>query len=1090
MSNDVNTGEAVMLPASYVQELLWLMDRASPGSSAYNVPRTRRLTGTLSIDALRRAFDALVARHEILRTTYAFHDEHPVQVIHEPRAVDFRVVDLSARPEGERVAEAERIAKAQATTPFDLASDQLMRVTVVKLADADHVLHIDSHHIAFDGWSRDVLFRELSALYREFTGGEAAMLPDLPIQYADYAIWEREHLSGAKLETLLDYWRKQLGDAGFVLELPTDYARPAVPGVGGVTERITLSPELLAGVRALARQHEATLYMTLLAAYTAVLHRYTGQSDVLVGSPIAGRSRPETEGLIGYFANTIVQRARFSSDPTFAELLTQVRASALGAYDNQEVPFEKLVLELQGGQQLSHSPLFQVVFTMLGGGSESGPSRIGQAEVSSFGTDDTNTKFDLTLFMTERDDSLALTLRARSDLYSAASARRILGHIRTVLESAVANPTTKVSSLPILTSDERGELAGWNETRTELGSPTTIDRLFAEQVARAPGQVAVRSGESTLSYAELDARANRVANGLVSRGVKQGDMVAVSLDRSVELLVAILGVLKAGAAYVPVMPDIPEARADRQVEECGAHVVLRASDVVQMSSEGDAVAPAIDADPQRVAYVLYTSGSTGVPKGVAVTHANVVHYARAVGAVLGQGASMSGWHFGMVSTLGADLGNTSLFPSLFNGGTLHIMPADVTTDPSRYASYVRAHPLDVLKITPNHLRALVGSASGAELAGLLPTRWIVTGGEALSLDFATRLLDAGSCRVLNHYGPTEATVGASTFEVTRESLAAARAAGAQTVPIGRPLANVQLHVLDARRRLAPVGVPGELYISGAGVARGYLGHADLTRERFVELAGDVQFPELALSSLGVARDDSAPSYKTGDRVRRLADGSIEFLGRADDQVKIRGYRVELGEIELAFAEHPAVTQCAVVARAADGDNRVVAYVVVRTGDDYAKAHAQRITPQVLQEWVATKLPEYTVPSAVVMLDAMPLSANGKIDRAALPDPSVDALDAADEFVAPRTATEEAIAAIWAEVLKKERVGVTENFITLGGHSLLAIRVLGKLSRKFGVRLPLRSLFDAPTIADLSELVDLEVQLAAVSALASDQPSNA
>ncbi len=1092
MSNDV------VLPASYVQELLWLMDRASPGSSAYNVPRTRRLAGRLDADALRRAFDALVARHEILRTTYAFHEDHPVQVIHDPRPVDFRVVDLSGRPEAERLAEAERLTREQARAPFDLANDQLMRVTVIKLGDDDHVLHIDSHHIAFDGWSRDVLFRELSALYREYAGGAAAALPELPIQYADYAIWERQNLSGARLEKLLDYWRTQLGGAEFVLELPTDFARPAVPGVGGVTERVTLSPSLLAGVRALAGQHQATLYMTLLAAYTTVLHRYTVQDDVLVGSPIAGRSRPETEGLIGYFANTIVQRARFASDPTFSELLTQVRASALGAYDHQEIPFEKLVLELQGGQQLSHSPLFQVVFTMLGGGTESGPARIGDAEVRSFGADDTDTKFDLTLFMTERDDSLTLTLRARSDLYAPATVHRILGHIVTVLEAAVANPATKISALPLLTVAERDQASRWNETTAELGGPTTIDRLFSEQVARVPGQVAVRSGRGELTYAGLDQRANRVANRLRALGVTPGAMVAVTLDRSVDLLVAILGVLKAGAAYVPVLPDLPAARAARQVAESGAkvivtssaHVSILPSDVRILSLDGDAaeidaepaVAPDIPVDPQRTAYVLFTSGSTGVPKGVAVTHANVVHYARAVSAVLNGADSMSGWHFGMVSTLGADLGNTSLFPSLFHGGVLHIMTTDVTTDPAHYASYVKEHPLDVLKITPNHLRALVGGAAGTELAALLPRKWIVLGGEVLSLDFAQKLLDAGSCRVLNHYGPTETTVGATTYEVTRASLDAARAAGAQTVPIGTPLANVQLHVLDAHGQAVPVGVPGELYVSGAGVARGYVGRDDLTKERFIQVG--------AWPSLRSGRQHSvAPthlSYKTGDRVRRLPDGAIEFLGRADDQVKIRGYRVELGEIELAFAEHPGVAQCVALVR----DDRLIAYVVPRAGDAYAQSHAQRITAETLTEWIGTKLPDYMVPGAVVILDALPLSANGKVDRAALPDPGASAAAAEDAYVAPRNPTEEAIAAIWAEVLKKERVGVTENFITLGGHSLLAIRVLGKLSRKFGVRLPLRSLVDAPTIADLSELVDLEVQLAAVTALSNDQPSNA
>jgi amino acid adenylation domain-containing protein len=1092
-SEPVNAEEAVILPASFVQELLWLMDRASPGSSAYNVPRTRRLVGPLNVIALRRAFDALVERHEILRTTYAFHEEHPVQVIHPARPVEFTFTDLRDTSTVTRKAAAERIAREQATKPFDLAKDQIMRVAVIVLADDDHVLHIDSHHIAFDGWSRDVLFRELSALYREYSGGAPADLPALPIQYADYAIWERDYLAGDRLEKLLGYWRDELGDAEFVLELPTDFARPSVPGFGGVTDKVMLSPDLHAGIKALGRQHEATVYMTLLAAYTAVLHRYTGQRDVLVGSPIAGRSRSETEGLIGYFANTIVQRARFAGDPTFGELLAQVRESALGAYDHQEIPFEKLVLELQGGQQLSHSPLFQVVFTMLGGGGDSGPAKIGDAEVQPFGSDDGVTKFDLTLFMTERADSLTLTLRARSDLFAEASVTRMLGHLRNVLEAAVANPGMRISEIALLTSEEESTLGDWNATATDMGLPATIDQLFAAQAVRVPDRTAVASDDRSIPYLEVDARSNQLANHLRALGVKEDSPVAITLDRSAELVVAILGVLKAGGAYVPVLPDLPVARAEQQINESGARVVITIaahearvpSDiaVVRLDSDAQAIAlqpmtaPAIDANPDRLAYVLFTSGSTGVPKGVAVTHRNVVHYARAVSRVLADipsGVSGDGfdaldkWQFGMVSTLGADLGNTSLFPAMLSGGTVHILSSDVTTDPTRFAAHLAKHPLDVLKITPNHLRALVGGLTTTELARVLPRKWIVLGGEALSWEFAERLLDAGSCRVLNHYGPTETTVGVSTLEVTTASSRTSRDFGAKTVPVGRPLANVKLHVLDTQREHVPIGVPGELYISGDGVTRGYLLRDDLTAERFVEL------------------ESGERAYRSGDRVRRLPDGSIEFLGRGDDQVKIRGYRVELREIELVLAEHPGVAQAVALVRASEGaDSQLVAYVVPKTVADYAKAHTQLTNPDTLKAWLASRLPEYMLPSAIVMLEQLPLSANGKIDRNALPDPAQTAANAEEVFVAPRNPTEEAIALIWADVLKKDKVGITENFITLGGHSLLAIRVLGKLSRKFGVRLPLRSLFDAPTISDLAELVELEMQLAAVSALSTE-----
>jgi amino acid adenylation domain-containing protein len=1080
-----------MLPTSFAQELLWLMHNAAPESTSYNTPRTRRVVGALNVDALRHAFGALVARHEILRTTYGFHEEHAVQTVHAPHPVDLRIVDLRARDDTSRESEAKRLVLEQARRPFDLAREEQLRVMLIHLSDSEHVLHIDSHHIAFDGESREILFRDLSALYAERVSGVPAQLPELPIQYVDYAIWEREHLGGDRLERLLGYWREQLGDAEFVLELPTDFPRPSVPGTGGVMESLAIEPDLFARVKALGVAHDATLYMVLLAAYATVLHRYTGQRDVLVGSPSAGRARPETEGVIGYFANTMVQRARFASDPTFAELIDQLRESALGAYEHQEIPFEKLVLELQGGQQLSHSPLFQVVFTMLSGGS-SKPLLLGDAEMRPFGLEAETTKFDLTLFMSEREGALTLTLRARSDLYAAQTVRRMLGHLRSVLESAVAEPSTRVSQLELRSQEERDALAAWNDTTIDMGPATTITALFEAQVERVPDRVAVVAGERSLTYAELDSRANRIARRLRALGVDADSPVGVALDRSADLIAVLLGVLKAGGAYVPLLPDQPAARVAQQIRECRARVVVTTDayadrvpeGVVALKLDGDAAAiaaepataPTVARDPEGLAYVLYTSGSTGVPKGVAVSHANVVHYTRAVSRVLasvprqnrGDGLSaLDGWQFGMVSTLGADLGNTSLFPALLAGGTLHLLDRDVTTDPARYAAYAAQHPLDVVKITPNHLRALVGALDARELADALPRRWVVLGGEALAWDFAQRLLDVGRCRVLNHYGPTETTVGVSIFEVTAESVRTARDAGAQTVPIGRPLANVRLHALDARRQPVPVGVPGELYITGAGVSRGYLNRDDLTAERFVEIAGEGR------------------AYRSGDRVRRLPDGALEFLGRGDDQVKIRGYRVELGEIEQVLMEYPGIAQAIAVVHTGSAEAQLVAYVVAQPfKSDYASAHAGRATPEALTAWSASRLPDYMTPKTVIMLERMPLSPNGKIDRAALPHP-VDAEPAESQRTAPRTPTEEAIAAIWMDVLKQGAIGVTDDFIALGGHSLLAIRVLGKLSRKFGVRLPLRMLFDAPTVEQLSEIVDLEVQLAAVAALTSE-----
>jgi amino acid adenylation domain-containing protein len=1083
-----STSDAIMLPASFAQELLWLTDRASPGSTAYNVPRTRRLRGRLDVAALRRAFDALAERHEILRTTYATHDDQAVQVVHAPRAMPFDVVDLSSTPIDARQAELTRIVRERSARPFDLANDLLMRVTLLRLDDEDHVLLFESHHIAFDGWSRDIVFRELSAFYEAFSAGTEPALPVLPIQYADFSIWQREQLQGERLASLMEWWRNELGDAEHVLQLPTDFPRRAVSRYEGVSRSLRLPPETRDAIGQLARRYDATMYMVVLAAYTTVLHRYTGQPDVLVGSPIAGRAQSESEGLIGYFANTIVQRARFAGDPTFAELLTRLRTSALGAYDHQDVPFEKLVLELEGRTALGLSPLFQVVLTQLDS-SQAPDARLGDVRLESFALDNETTKFDLTLFMSESAAGLNLMLRGRADLHHAASLERFLGHVASVLTAGVANAETRVSEIALATEAERDQLAAWNATAVDEGTPTTLTELFAGQVARVPERVAIVAGRGAITYKELNERANQLAHALRARGVGPGVPAGLLLDRSADALVGLLGILKSGGAYLPLSVDAPPARLAHQIALSEVGVVVTSEALVERLPAGTtsvaldrdaaelSVQPASAVDvaiaPDDVAYVLFTSGSTGVPKGVAVTHANAVHYARAVSRVLGDVpasqagdgfAALDGLHFALASTLAADLGNTSLLPALLSGGTLHVLASDVTTEPVRFADYLSHNQIDVIKVTPNHLAALTAGKTGRDLANVLPRRWIVLGGEALRPELARLLSNAGECRVLNHYGPTETTVGVCTFEVTTGSLEAVLAEGAQTVPVGYPLANTHAYVVSARGVEQPIGIPGELWLGGAGVASGYQGQPELTRERFVDFNGE-------------------RVYRTGDRVRRLADGTIEFLGRADDQVKVRGYRVELGEIEQVLRAHPAVSQSVVLLRRdGDAEPALVAYAVV-VNEGYAVSHGDRATSESLTNWMSAQLPSYMVPSAVVLLDAMPLTANGKIDASKLPAP--DAGTPADAYAAPRNQTEAQLCKIWMEVLKKERIGVTDNFLDLGGHSLLAIRMLGKISKTFGVRLPLRTLFDAPTVTELGEIVELEVKLKALESMSEE-----
>ena len=1083
------------VPLSFAQELLWLLDQSEPGLTAYNVSVARRLVGPLDEDALERALTALVARHEVLRTRFEMVDGEVSQIVDPPAPLSLTRLELQSTNAAERDAELMRVLTSHAEMHFDLGRDQLFRAALVRVSDEDHVLLIDTHHAVFDGWSFGPLMGDLAALYGAERRNAPPDLPPLRVQYGDFAIWQRDTMRGERLERLLAFWRQQLGDATEPLGLPTDFPAPSAPTYRGGRVGAVLSADALAKVKAMGRDHGATLYMTLLAAYATVLHRYTGRDHVLIGSGVAGRMQPEILPLIGYFNNTLVQHADFTGDPSFTELLQRVRASTLGAYDHQEVPLEKLILELRSGQErVSDAALFQAVFTMQEAVSSS--LKLNDLEVRPFGVQIAATKFDITLLPFERNDELHVSVHFRSDLYAPSTMERFVGHLLTVLQAASADPSVRISALPLLTGQERTDLAAANATAVDEGPAATLVQLFEAQAARVPARVAVvgaRAGTAALAsvtYAEANARANQIARSLKAQGVGRGTPVALALDRSGDAIVALLGILKAGGTYVPIPPDTPAARIAQLVADSGAGTAITVAEhaalfpagihVIALDRDGDELAALSSANPEPVAapddvaYVLFTSGSTGTPKGVAVTHANAVHYARAVSRLLGDVpasqpgdgfAALDGLGFGLVSTLAADLGNTSLLTALSSGGTLHVLGRDVTTEPARFAEYVRAHPIDVLKVTPNHLAALVAGKTGSELASVLPRRWLVVGGEALRPEVARGLLGAGACRLLNHYGPTETTVGVCAFEVTRDALDRAVERGAQTVPIGRPLANTHAYVVDAHGNQQPIGVPGELWIGGAGVAQGYLGRPDLTAEQFTHFSGE-------------------RVYRTGDRARRLADHAIEFLGRTDDQVKVRGYRVELGEIEHLLRTIPGVEHAVTVVHQDErGDNQVVAYVVSRH-DGYAVSHSDRPTPERITEWAAARLPSHMVPSSVVLLDALPLTANGKVDKARLPKPGAGAA-AADRYVAPTTPTEETLCVIWQDVLKKERVGIRDNFLDLGGHSLLAIRILGRISKAFGQRLALRNMFESPTVEQLARVLDLEAKLAALEGMSDE-----
>ncbi len=1035
------------LPTSFAQELLWHLDRATPGLIAYNVPRARRLLGSLDVGALRRALDALVARHEILRTTYAERNGAVMQIVAAERRVDLRVTDLGGLEPAARDIEILRLTREEAATAFDLTRDLLLRGQLLRAGKDEHVLILSTHHIASDGWSGAIMFRDLFTLYEAFRTGLAPDLPELPIQYGDFAAWQRDELQGARLDERLNYWRQQLRGPLPLLELPTDRPRPISAGFKGNSDGGTLPSDLSEAIRQLGRAHGATPYMVILAAIQTLLHRYSGQDDIIVGSPIAGRERAETEGLIGYFANTLVLRSRFDDDPSFQILLSRVRETCLGAFDHQEMPLERLMLELRNDEAIREGGLFRVVLTQL----DDTPHAMALPGllVDGMGAGNETVKFDFTFFMGERPTGLLLAVAFRTELFDSERVERLLGHLETLLTGAVADPALPVSRLPLLTPAEAAELAAGNATAQSLGAPTTMAALLAAAATRRPATPAIVCGGDELTWGELLARASQLAHHLQAQGVGPEVPVGLGLERSADLVVGMLGILLSGGAYVPLLPELPPARLLQQLAASGARVVVTVAahrahfpadvalccldtDAAQLAAR-PATPPPCAATPDTLAYVLFTSGSTGTPKGVAVTHANLVHYTRAIAAVLGLPLDGTGtaWQCGTVSTLAADLGYTSVFPSLVSGGTLHVLPTDVGLDAARFQAYLAAHPLDLLKITPSHFQALAGPEFAPEH---LPRRWLVLGGEPCPWSLVDAVRAHSPVRVLNHYGPTETTVGATTFEVGPTDVSAWAPA---TVPIGRPLPNVTADVLDARQQLVPLGVPGELWLGGAGVARGYLGREDLTQERFVGPAGRRR-------------------YRTGDRVRRLPTGDIEFLGRFDTQVKVRGHRVELGEIEAVLARHPAVAQAVVLLHA----EALVAYVVARTP----------VPEAALAAHVAQALPDYMVPSVWVPHDALPLTPNGKIDRAALPAPTTAPATIASDG-APRTDIERRLAALWAEILKKDAVGRDDNFVTLGGHSLLAIRLLGKIAKQWNVRLALRTLFEHPTIAALASVLE-------------------
>ena len=1037
--------------ASFAQQRLWFLDQYAPGSPAYNLPCVLRLRGRLDVATLERALGEVVRRHEALRTTFAAVGGKPVQVIAPSPALALEVTDISGLAPGEREAEARRLATREAERPFDLARGPLVRPSLLRLGDEDHVLVVALHHIIADGWSLGILTRELQALYAAFCAGRPSPLPEPPIQYADFAEWQRRWLGEKGLKEQLAYWKERLHGGLFAPGLPLDHPRPAVQTLQGAAWSFLLPRGLSDALRALGQGEGATPFMTLLAAFEALLHRYSGQDDIVVGTPIANRNRAETEGVIGFFVNTLALRTDLGGDPTFRELLRRVRAVALGAYDHQDLPFEELVEALRPARSLSHTPLFQVLFSLQDAPRETLSSAGVTLEPMEIAT--STTKFDLTLSMAQTGHGLRGTLEYNTDLFDAATIERMIGHFKTLLAGAAAEPQKRLSELPLLAPEERHQLlVGWNATATDYPRAACVHELFAAEAAKTPGAVALVFGGASLTYGQLNARANQLAHHLRALGVGPETPVGLCAERSLELIVGMLGILKAGGAYVPLDPAYPRERLALMLNDACSPVLLtqerllaalpaHPAKVVCLDADWPAIAahdagnPASGTAPGNLAYVMYTSGSTGTPKGVSVTHRNVVRLVKATNyAAFGPDEV-----FLQLAPASFDAATFEVWGSLCNGARLVVMPPETPSLPA-LGQALREHGVTTLWLTAGLFHLMVDERPG-DLRGV---RQLLAGGDVLSVPCVQRVLrDRRDGALINGYGPTETTTFACTYP-----MGAGARLGA-TVPIGRPIANARAYILDKHLEPVPVGVPGELYIGGDGLARGYLNRPDLTAEAFLPSP--------------VAERPGERLYRTGDLARYLHDGAIEFLGRIDFQVKIRGFRIEPGEVEAVLGGHPAVHVAAVVAREdTPGQKRLVAYVAHRPGRAAAKND--------LREYLKGRLPEYMVPSAFVALESMPLTPSGKVDRRALPAPGRPGTGREESYAAPRTPVEEVLAAMWAEVLGLERVGIHDDFFEAGGHSLLATQLISRVRDAFQVDLTVRALFEEPTVAGLAQSI--------------------
>ena len=1061
---------------SFSQTRMWLLDQLNPGNPAYNRPSNLQLLGKLNVAALEQSLNEIVHRHQVLRTSFPAKNGQPVQEIAPNLRVTLPVVNLSHLSSEARNHEVQKLAVEEAQRPFELSQLPLIRATLLKLEQKEHILLLTMHHIIFDGWSMGVLLQELTKIYQAFSQKKRSPLPELAIQYADFAYWQRQRLQGKKLESQLDYWKQELKGNLPVLELPTDRPRAAIQTHNGAREYLLLPENLSVSLLALSKQERVTLFMTLLAAFQVLLYRYTGQEDIIVGSPVAGRESLETEQLIGVFINTIVLRSRLEKDLTFQQLLQKVKETALAAYANQNLPFEKLIEELRPERDWSHTPLFQVLFQLRSHVRETW--KVADLTVRDFQRDMGIAQFDLSLDMVEGAAGLSCVFQYNSDLFDSSTIKCMAGNFQTLLEGIVAHPEQNIAKLPILTEAERYQILKWNDTRVDYPQQKCIHQLFEEQVTRTPDEVAVVFGERQLTYRELNQRANQLAHYLQKLGVKPETLVGICLERSHLMVIGLLGILKSGSTYVPLDPNYPAHRLALMVEDSQLSILLTEKESAQIIPNYSGIEINLDTDwstgesnppfippnrgdrggfkitlessenlriqitSQNLAYIIYTSGSTGKPKGVQINHQGVVNFLTSMAREPGIASDDV---LLAVTSISFDIAVLELFLPLTVGAKVIIASQSDTNNVIQLLKLISQAGVTMMQATPVTWKML----QAGKWEQIQPLK-MLCGGEAMSEELAAWMLQQCSS-LWNVYGPTEATIWATLHQVRPHQ---------KPIPIGHPLANTRIKILDTCGQLVPIGVSGEIHIGGVQLARGYLNRPQLTREKFISIP-PAPLVKGGAGSGGIKGDSL---YKTGDLGRYLSDGSIECLGRLDNQVKIRGFRIELGEIEGNLMLHPEINNCVVTAREdITGDKRLVA-CMVPCGESTPKN-------EDLRSFLRQKLPGYMIPSHFVFLEQFPLTPNGKIDRQALPAPDLQQLTPVERFVPPRNQTEQHLSNIWSRLLNLEPISIDDNFFDLGGHSLLAIKLFAAIEEQWGQKLPLNTLFDTPTIRQLGKLLN-------------------